>query len=146
MRALHSLGLPLYATTLLAACNSPSGPGLARISTTAVLTVVPANAVVEPGASVQLTARIEDEDGLTTFPADVSWSSSNQAVAAVHHGGIVQGVSAGRARIFATWKTARGSARVTVTQSTGMKPVDPPCLERAARDHGLIFPGDGGKC
>ncbi len=145
MRALHFLGLPLCATTLLAACNSPSGPGLGRVSETAVLTVEPADAVVPAGASVKLTASIEDENGLTTYPVEVSWVSSNQAVAAVHHGGMVHGLSAGRTQIFATWKTARGSAWVTVTQGTGMRPVDPPCLA-PARDHGLVFPPDGKKC
>jgi hypothetical protein len=146
MRALNSLGLTLFATTLVVACDSPSGPGSARISETAVLTIEPGNAVVQAGASVKLTATIKDEDGLTTFPVDVSWLSSNQSVAAVHHGGMVQGLSAGQTQISATWKTARGTARVTVTEGTGMRPVSPPCLARAARDHGLLSPRDGGKC
>jgi len=140
MRALNSLGLTLYATTLLVACNSPSGPGMARISETAVLSIKPGNAVVQAGASVKLTATIKDEDGLTTFPVDVSWLSSNQAVAAVHHGGMVQGINAGQTQIFATWRNARATARVTVTDRPDKEPGPPACLKRTSDEGQLLIP------
>ena len=146
MRALNSLGLSLFATTLVLACDSPSGPGAARISETAVLTIEPDNIVVQGGASAKLTATIKDEDGLTTFPVDVTWSSSNQDVASVQHGGMVQGLHAGQAQIFATWRAATGSARVTVIEGTVKKPLGSPCLVPTTRDHGPTFLKDGGRC
>jgi hypothetical protein len=145
MRALNSLGLTLFVTAVVLACDSPSGPGSGQISETAILTIEPGTAIVRGGGSVKLTATVKDEDGLATFPVDVSWSSSNQNVAAVHQGGIVRGLTAGQVQIFATWKTARGSAQVTVTQVTGMKP-GPRCLERATSDHGQSLPKDDGEC
>jgi hypothetical protein len=145
MRALNSLGLTLFATTLVLACDSPSGPGMARISETAVLSIQPGNAIVQSGASVKLTARIKDENGLTTFPVGVSWSSSNQAVAAVHTGGSVQGLGAGQTQIIATWRNVRGIARVTVTARPG-KPGTPVCPKLTSDERELLIPGGAGKC
>jgi hypothetical protein len=141
-----SLGLPLSVATLLVACNSPSGPGSPRLPESPVLTIEPGNAILQGGASVRLTATIKDEDGLTTFPVGVSWFSSNQAVAAVHTGGFVQGLNAGQTQITATWRNARGTARVTVTDRPREKPDAPPCLKRTAGDRELSIPDGSGKC
>jgi hypothetical protein len=144
MRALNSLGLTLFATTLVLACDSPSGPG-GQIAETAVLTIEPGNATLEGGASVKLTATIKDQNGLTTFPVGVSWLSSNQSVAAVHTGGFVQGLRAGQTEIVATWRNARGIARVTVTDRLG-KEAPPLCPKLKADEPELLIPGGYGKC
>jgi hypothetical protein len=144
MRALNSLGLTLFATTLVLACESPSGPG-GQIAETAVLTIEPGNATVQGGASVKLTATIKDRNGLTTFPVGVSWLSSNQDVAAVHTGGFVQGLRAGQTEIVATWRNARGVARVTVTERPGK--LAPPACPKLTSDEGeLLIPDGNGKC
>jgi hypothetical protein len=52
---------------------------------------------------------------------------------------MVQGLNAGQAQIFATWGAARGSARVTVIEGTGKRPVGSPCVVPTTRDHGLTF-------
>jgi hypothetical protein len=145
MRALNSLELTLYATILLVACDSPSGPEMARVSETPVLTVEPGNAIVQSGASVKLTARIKDENGLTTFPVGVSWLSSNQAVAAVRTGGVVQGLHTGQTQIIATWRNARGIAQVTVTDRPG-KEAPPVCPMLTTDERELLIPGGNGKC
>jgi uncharacterized protein YjdB len=144
MRALNALGLTLFATTLVLACESPSGPG-GQIAETAVLTIEPGNATVQGGASVKLTATIKDRNGLTTFPVGVSWLSSNQDVAAVHTGGFVQGLRAGQTEIVATWRNARGTARVTVTDRPG-KPDAPTCPTLTSDEGELLVPDGNGKC
>jgi hypothetical protein len=144
MRALNSLGLTLFAATLALACDSPSGPG-GEIAETAVLIIEPGNATLQGGASVKLTATIKDQNGVTTFPLGVSWLSSNQSVAAVHSGGFVQGLRAGQTEIVATWRNARGIARVTVTERLGKEP--PPVCPGLTSDEGeLLVPGEDGKC
>jgi uncharacterized protein YjdB len=145
MRALNSLGLTLFATTLVLACDSPSGPG-GQIAETAVLTIEPGNAILQGGASVKLTATIKDQNGLATFPVGVSWLSSNQAVAAVREGGFVQGLRAGQTEIVATWRNARGIARVTVTDRPN-KPDTPTCPNLTADEReDLTIPKGDGKC
>jgi hypothetical protein len=146
MRAVRSLGIVLVTTTLLPACDSPSGPGMSRISQSPVLIVVPGSATLEGGTSMKFTATVTDENGETTFPVDVSWVSSNQAVASVHHDGSVQGLNSGQAQIFATWKTARGSARVTVVGGRAPKPDGGPCQLPAVADADLVFPTGGKTC
>ena len=141
MRAFNSLGLPLFATALILACDSPSGPG-GQIAEPAVLTIEPGNATLQGGSSVKLTATIKDQNGQTTFPVGVSWLSSNQAVAAVQTGGFVQGLRAGRTDIVATWRNARGIARVTVTDRPG-KPDAPTCPMLTSGERELIPEGDG---
>ncbi len=145
MRALNSLGLTVFATTLAMACTSPSGPGGA-VPDSPVMTIEPGSATLPGGSSMKFTATIKDEHGLTTFPVDVSWLSSNQSVAAARAGGVVQGISAGQTQIIATWRNARATARVTVTGRSSKKPDLPACPRVEASGRSLVIPTDGAEC
>ena len=105
--------------TITATANDGS-----KKKTTATITVVapsiavtPATASVQEGASVQLTATVNDALGTT-----VVWTSSNNAVATVA-AGKVTGVKAGTAVITATSMSGlKATATVTVTAKPGPGP------------------------
>jgi hypothetical protein len=75
--------------------------------------VSPDSTTVEPGKTVQLTARVEDMSGKAVSDRTVDWISYDATVATVN-GGVVTGVGAGTATITATTDGKRGTARVTV--------------------------------
>ncbi|MBA3319199.1 MAG: Ig-like domain-containing protein [Gemmatimonadales bacterium] len=110
------------------------------------MTIEPGSATLPGGSSMKFTATIKDEHGLTTFPVDVSWLSSNQSVAAARAGGVVQGISAGQTQIIATWRNARATARVTVTGRSSKKPDLPACPRVEASGRSLVIPTDGAEC
>ena len=136
MNASFSLGIPLALATALLGCESPSGTGPSFVTDGPVMTLEPGSVVIKGGTSLKLRATVTGQDGGSTSPENVSWISSNEGVATVHTGGVVQGLSAGQTMIVATWQNTRATAQVTVTGgSSGKAPVA--CL---------VFPKDGGKC
>lgn len=136
MRTAFSPGLPLSVVALLVACGSPAGPGGATLEVP-VLSIEPGNSVVEGGTSLKLTASVRGEDGVASLPTDVTWFSSDQAVASVERGGTVRARQSGQATILANWQGATAIAKVTVTSPGGAKEDPPACL---------VIPKDGGKC
>ena len=77
--------------------------------------VTPSAVEIGVGASVQLTAEVRGEEGLSQ---DVTWSSSDGAVATVDDVGLVIGMAPGTAEVTATSvsdATLSGSAEVTVS-------------------------------
>ena len=118
--------LPLAAATLLAGCNSTTGPGpsMEPLDIQA-LTVVPSFATINGGRFIKLTAMTKAEGGRPTTPPDVAWSSGDTNVATVQAGGLVEARKAGRVQIVATWRTARGSAVVVVLNQVAKKPPIP---------------------
>src|SRR5690606_33297160 len=95
-------------------------------SGTAQITVVPrpVNSVtlsggaasITVGAATTFTATLRDADNAELTGRDISWISSNTAVASVSATGVVTGVSAGGpVTITATSEGKSGTAQLTVT-------------------------------
>ena len=81
------------------------------------VTVSPATAELAAlGATVQLSAQVQDQNGQVMSGATVTWASSAAAVATVDASGLVTAVANGTATITATAGEASGSATVTVAQ------------------------------
>jgi myo-inositol-hexaphosphate 3-phosphohydrolase len=88
----------------------------------ATVEVVPAEATLEEGATLQLTATPEDASGAALVGCAVTWSTSDPGVATVSSGGLVAGVSAGLSTITATSLDVSGSSLLTVAPSTNSDP------------------------
>jgi acid phosphatase type 7 len=80
----------------------------------ASVTVTPSSATVETGRTVQLTATVGDASGNTLSGRQVTWVSSNPALASVSTSGLVSGTAAGRVTISATSEGKVGTSEVTV--------------------------------
>ena len=81
------------------------------------VTVSPATAELAAlGATVQLSAQVQDQNGQVMSGATVTWASSATAVATVSATGLVTAAGNGTATITATSGQASGSATVTVAQ------------------------------
>jgi hypothetical protein len=94
--------------------GSPEAPrALARLS------ISPAKPSIEIGQTKQLGVQVRDADGLPMYGVDVSWQSSNAAVASVDSHGLVRGLGKGVSTIRAT---AQGLWDSTVL-SVGLTPV-----------------------
>ena len=79
------------------------------------VTVDPTSATIDPGTTTTLTATVAPANATTS---DVTWTSSNPAVATVDATGLVSGVAAGTAVITATahdGSQVSGSSTITVT-------------------------------
>lgn len=83
-----------------------------KIIETTGVTVTPSTASVAVNGTTTLTAALTPA-GAT---GDISWSTSNAAVATVTAGGVVTGLTAGTAVITATSGTFSASCTVTVTE------------------------------
>jgi alpha-amylase len=124
MRTMLTLSTVVSLGSLLAACSStptgsssPADPG--------VVTVAPSVAALARGASLRLTAAVKEADGTSGMPSDLTWRSSDPAIASVASGGLVLGIKAGHVQIIAEAQGITGAASVTVVESTGA----PHCIE-----------------
>ena len=80
------------------------------------VTVGPSNLNLQQGATQQMTATGNFDDGSTkTLTSGVIWSSSDTGVAPVSAGGVVSGAAAGTATITAESGTVSGQATVNVS-------------------------------
>ena len=68
------------------------------------------------GATVQLSAQVQDQNGQVISGATVTWASSATAVATVSATGMVTAIASGSVAITATSGSVSGSATVTVAQ------------------------------
>lgn len=83
-----------------------------------VVTVLPQNArLAVQGATVQLSARVRDQWAQVMPDVAVSWSTSDELVAAVDGSGLVTAVANGTATITAAAGSAAGRATVMVLDS-----------------------------
>jgi trimeric autotransporter adhesin len=96
--------------TVVGGTGTGSGAGVASV------TVSPSTLAITEGASGTLTATVKDSEG-HTLARQVTWSSSNTAVATVSPSGVVTGNSAGTATITATAEGKSGTAQVTVSKA-----------------------------
>ena len=94
--------------------TEPPPPDAPRPNT---MTVSPATAQLAAlGATVQLSAKVRDQNGNVMASAVVTWTSSSASVATVDRAGLVTAAGAGTATITATAGAASGTATVTVAQ------------------------------
>jgi uncharacterized protein YjdB len=77
--------------------------------------ITPAQVVVQQGATWQLTAQVLDAQGRVVPNSQVTFSSSDNAIATVSSSGLVSGVAPGKVTISATSAGLTGTAQVTVT-------------------------------
>jgi pectate lyase len=91
----------------------------------ASVTITPTSATLEPGATAQFAATVKDATGSTIPSPDLTWTSSNSAVATVDGKGLVTAKEAGSATIRATSGTVHADASVTV-QAPPPPPPPPP--------------------
>ena len=112
----------LLATVALAAlwtvsCDDEvAAPQPPEPSVPTTITVSPATAELgAPGATVQLTAEVLDQNGVEMDAATVMWASTAADVATVSPSGLVTAVGGGTAAISASAGAASDTARVTVT-------------------------------
>ncbi len=101
-----------------------SGTGVPPDSGTVVLTVIPAvtssvgvtlgSSILAIASSTQATAVVRDPRG-TTIVRDISWGSSNPAVATITAGGLVTAIAPGTAVVSANAEGIVGSAQLTVS-------------------------------
>ncbi|HEU4585694.1 MAG TPA: Ig-like domain-containing protein, partial [Gemmatimonadaceae bacterium] len=93
--------------------------GAAAITVTlppvASVNVSPSSANVNVGKSVTLSATTLDASGKTLTGRSITWSSGKSSVATVTSSGVVTGVAAGSAWIYAASEGQRDSAAITVT-------------------------------
>ena len=96
--------------------------------------VTPATASLTAlGATVQLAARVLDQNGQPMTGAAVAWSSGNASVATVNASGLVTAAGNGSATITATSGAASESAAVTVAQMVGAVTITPAADTLVAR-------------
>lgn len=87
--------------------------GLVKIATATAVVTAPATLPLAASAKSALTASLSSDP--ITF--DVTWATSNAAVATVSNTGVVKGISAGTANITATYASATGAGTTAVTVS-----------------------------
>ena len=91
----------------------------------ATVTVAPATASVQVGATVQLAATLRDAGGNVLTGRPVAWTTNASGVATVSASGLVTGVAAGSATITATSEARTGTATITVTAAPPPPPPPP---------------------
>src|SRR2546426_951023 len=105
------------AAAITAASEGQSGTAVVTVSNVPVasVTVTPASASVQQGATVQLTATPRDASGNPLTGRAIGWSSSDNTIATVSSTGLVTGVVAGAVTITATSEGQSGTASITVS-------------------------------
>src|SRR5439155_3727392 len=91
------------AATITATSEGQSGTAVVTVSNVPVasVTVTPASASVQQGATVQLTATPRDANGTALSGRVVTWGSNNTAVATLSGSGLVSCSGSGSATIMA---------------------------------------------
>ena len=129
MRPSRNRTIALLAATFFVACGDVATvppPDAPRATT---ITVTPATAELAAlGATVQLSAQVQDQNGQAMASATVTWASSAAAVATVSASGLVTAIGNGTATITATSGSATGTARIVVEQAVAAVRVSPGSL------------------
>ncbi|MEJ7809014.1 MAG: Ig-like domain-containing protein [Gemmatimonadaceae bacterium] len=110
-------GVAAGTATIAATADGKSGSAQVTVSAVAVASVgvSPSPASVTVGGGVQLTATARSSNGTVLTGRQVTWATSNSAVATVSQAGIATGVAPGSATVSATVGGVTGTATVTVT-------------------------------
>lgn len=113
-------GLTAGTTTISAAKDGRTGSATVTVNASAVsliaLHLSPGAGNLTTGQTLDFTATADWSNGTSTVPYDsnVTWVSSNPAVAAVNAGGVVTGIANGNATITASASGVTASASVSV--------------------------------
>lgn len=95
--------------------------GVASVTVTPIpvarVTVLPASAMLDLGATLQLTATALDANNNTLTARVVTWGTSDQTKATVSSTGVVTAVAAGPATITATSEGQSGVSQLTVSST-----------------------------
>src|SRR5215208_6143649 len=120
--------IALAVTNIFACSDAITGPNAfttADIGTDATriasVAVSLASSSIAVGQTTRATAALLDYQN-RVVSRDVSWSSSNPAIATISSDGVVKGIAAGTATITAKRASLTGSAIITVTASTSGSP------------------------
>lgn len=102
--------------TITAASEGKTGASAITVVPAAVasVTLQPDSATIRVGASTTFTPTVKDVTGAIVSDRDITWTSSNIAVATVSDAGVVTGRAAGTVTVSATSGGKSGSAFVTV--------------------------------
>lgn len=113
----------LFATLLLIGCGGGDGKNTVVTPpvTVASVSVSPGSGTVEPGATLQLAARVLDGSGNAITGKTVTWTSLQPTVATVDANGVVKGVANGTATINASTDSRTGTATVVVAPPPGQR-------------------------
>jgi Bacterial Ig-like domain (group 2) len=102
------------AATVTATSEGKSGSVAVSVEPNVSLVITLPTNPIESGTSVQATASISSGSGSGSPASNVTWSSSNPAVASVSSDGLVTGARKGTATISATSEGLTGHVDVTV--------------------------------
>jgi uncharacterized protein YjdB len=112
---------PIVVGTALISATSEGKTATATLTVLPVpvsrVTVNPNSAMVEIGATRQLTAIAQDAELRTLTGRTIAWTSSDSKIATVSASGLVTGVSVGNTTIVATSEGKSGTATIIVTDS-----------------------------
>ena len=111
-------------TCILPACLSDDNEPVDEPVTITVtgVSVSPESISLECGETKQLTAKISPENATA---GDITWTSSDEAIATVSSDGTVTGISKGTATVTATVSGKSGTCEVTVTQEVQSVEISP---------------------
>ncbi len=113
-------GVAVGVATITASAESASGSaGVTVMQPVASVEVSPSAETIGLGGTLQLTAEGFDANGHAVAEAELSWESSDAAIATVDASGLVRGVAEGVATITASSGSASGVATITVVNVTG---------------------------
>jgi uncharacterized protein YjdB len=109
-------GIAPGSATITAASEGKTGTSAVTVVPTAIasVTLQPDAATIRVGASTTLTPTVKDVTGAIVSDREITWTSSNVAVATVSSTGVVTGRAVGTATISATSGGKSGSTSVTV--------------------------------
>jgi uncharacterized protein YjdB len=110
-------GLAAGTAHVTATCEGQSGSSTITVTLVPVasVSVTPASAGINVGATQQLSATAKDASGNTLTGRTITWASDNTAAATVSSSGLVRGIAAGTAHVTATCESQSGSSTITVT-------------------------------
>jgi uncharacterized protein YjdB len=122
-RSLIPLAACLWAVVSLS-CGD-GGSDLSGPDRIASLALTPATATLERGQTLQLVVDLRDREGAALTGHRLTWSTSNDAVAAVSSAGLVTAVGDGAAGITVTVEGRSVTSRITVRPSIAVIEITP---------------------
>jgi parallel beta-helix repeat protein len=112
MRAYYIRLIALLVSVVSLSCTADLGPTLSPVAS---LTIEPANPTIQVGSAAQLSSIARDSFGAVLPERPVTWKMSSTRTAIVGPSGIVYGVTAGVATVFATVGVTIASSPITVS-------------------------------
>jgi uncharacterized protein YjdB len=115
------VGVASGQATVTAAAEGKTATATISVTSTPVasVAVTPNGAVLQPAATLQLSALTKDQGGNVLSGRTVTWSTSNAGIASVSTNGLVTAVSAGTATITATSEGVGGTALIVTAGASG---------------------------